>query len=220
MNQRIGIALAISVCMHAAAMAVSFTFPHSLNNRQAGESTASVLALNIVDAALPIPDAASVFSGSKSDAFIKLEKAAAQTIASAQFDDIATLIANTSAQQSDAAASKAKVHESSAAGSVRANANLKSTLLTSLRFDSEFYPPNGGKLRVRIDIDESGMPTAVTKISQEPKDFVATHFLDMLLEARFIPAEKDGILVSNSIVIDLNLSLEQDSVALQFVRRK
>jgi hypothetical protein len=220
MNQRIGIALAVSVCMHAAAMAVSFTFPQSLGNRQAGDTKASVVAMTIVDAALPLPDAASVFSGSKSDAFIKLEKAAAQTITATQFDDIATLLSEASSQQSDAAASIAKVLESSAAGSSSANSNLKSTLLTSLRFDSDFYPANGGKLRVRIDIDESGMPTAVTKMSQEPKDFDTTHFLDMLLEARFIPAEKDGQLVSNSIVIDLDLSLEQDSVALQFIKQK
>lgn len=219
MNKRIVVALLISTSLHAAAVAVSFAIPNASSKAAVKNVSSPTLAITIVNTALPIPDAMSPLLGDGADAISKLDGAVAQTKLSdtPNQDSIEKTI--TQSAIGDAASSKTKAIESSAAGAQGKTSGLKSTLISSLQFDPDFYPPQGGKLKVRIDIDEAGIPRTVKRISHSPKNLNVDYFLDSILEARFIPAEKDGVLVSNTIVVEIDLRLEENLVAQHFIKK-
>jgi hypothetical protein len=219
MNKRIGIALLISISLHAAAVAVSLALPNSAVKVSTNNLRSTTLAINIVDAALPLSDAMSPLAGHGADAFVKLDGAVAQTSLTEKLNDDSIEKAILQSAIGDAANSKTKASESSASGAQGKNTGLKSVLISALQFDPDFYPPNGGKLKVRIDIDEAGIPRAVTRISHSPKNLKIDYFLESILEARFIPAEKDGALVANTIVVDIELRLEDNLLAQHFTKK-
>lgn len=211
MKNRIGIAVVLSVSLHAVAMTVPISRPPSLNFQNASAGDFQTISIQLSDAAAPLPTAASPMVGQGMDAIAKLEGAAIDTKVATTADDISTAISQHDPQIGDAAAQKTKATESSATVAQTNAPQLKSVLLTPISFDQELYPEGGGKLKIRVDIDESGTPTAVTKISQHPKNFDVQPFLDVVLLARFLPAEKDGKLVANSVVVELALSLDQET---------
>lgn len=219
MNRRIGIALLISISLHAAAVAVSLGLPNAISKASTTNLNSQTLAISIVDAALPLPDTMSPLSGSGADAIAKLDGAVALTnLAEKRSDDS---IENAILQSTigDAADAKAKAFESSAVGAKGKATGLKSVLISALQFDSDFYPPNGGKLKVKIDIDEAGIPRTVTRISHSPKNLNIDYFLESILEARFIPTEKDGILIANIIIVEIDLRLEENVLAQRFIKK-
>ncbi len=211
MKNRIGIAVVLSVSLHAVAMTVSLPRTPSLNFQNVNTGDSQAISIQLSDAAPPLPTAASPMIGQGVDATAKLEGAALETKTATISDDVANAISTRDPQVGDAAAQRTKANESSATSAQTNVPQLKSVLLTPISFDQDLYPVGGGKLKIRVDIDESGMPTAVTKISQYPKSFDAQPFLDTVLLARFLPAEKDGKLVANSVVVELGLSLEQET---------
>jgi hypothetical protein len=219
MNNRIAIALLISISLHAAAMAVSFVIPNAPIKAAAANTNSPTLAITIVDASLPLPDAMSPLTGHGADAIAKLDGATVQTtLSDTQSNDA---IEKTILQSAigDAANSKTKAFESSAAGANSKSTGLKSVLISALQFDPDLYPPQGGKLKVRIEIDEAGIPRTVKRISHSPKSLNVDYFLESILEARFIPAEKDGALVANTIVVEIDLKLEDNLLAQHFIKK-
>jgi hypothetical protein len=219
MNKRIGLALLISISLHAAAVAVSIALPNVTNKTANSKANSAAFSIQIVDAALPLPDAMSPLVGNGADESAKLDGALSQTYLSANLSSDSIEKAISQSSIGDAANSKTKSFESSAAGAQGKQTSLKSVLISALQFDPEFYPRLGGKLKVRIDIDEAGIPKAVTRISHTPKDLNVDYFLESILEARFIPAEKDGALVANTIVVEIDLRLEENQVAQHFVKK-
>jgi hypothetical protein len=218
MNKRIAIALAISISLHAAAVAVSFAIPNAPIKASIKNTSSPTLAITIENAALPLPDAMSPLLGNGADAISKLDGAAAQTKLDEKPNDNSVEKSTLQSAIGDAANSKTKALESSAAGAHGKSTGLKSVLISALQFDPDFYPLKGGKLKVRIDIDEAGIPRAVTRISHSPKSLNVDYFLESILEARFIPAQKDGALVSNTIVVEIDLKLEDNVLAQHFIK--
>jgi hypothetical protein len=218
MNNRIAIALVISISLHAAAVAVSFVMPNAPTKASIKNISSPTLAITIENTALPLPDAMSPLLGNGADAIAKLDGATAQTKLDEKPSEDSIEKSILQSAIGDASSSKTKALESSAAGANGKYSGLKSVLISAIQFDPDFYPPKGGKLKVRIDIDESGIPTAVTRISHSPKSLNVDYFLDSILEARFIPAQKDGALVSNTIVVEINLMLEDNVLAQHFIK--
>jgi hypothetical protein len=223
MNKRIGSALLISLSLHAAAVAVSIALPNltdrATNRAATDKANSAAFSIQLVASAVPLPDALSPMVGQGADTVAKLDGALKETnLASTESEDsIAKAISQNSI--GDAANSKTKAFESSAAGAQGKDTGLKSVLISALQFDPDFYPENGGRLKVRIDIDEAGIPKAVTRISHSPKNLKLDYFLESILEARFIPAEKDGVLVANTIVVEIDLRLEENLVAQHFIKK-
>jgi hypothetical protein len=219
MNKRIGIALLISVSLHAAAMAVSIAIPRTSVKATIDNSSSKSLAIQIVDAAPPLPDAMSPLTGQGADAIAKLDGAVALTSLADKLDENRNETPSLNSTIGDSANAVTKTYESSAAGAQGKTTGLKSVLISALQFDPDFYPPNGGKLKVRIDIDEAGIPKAVTRISHSPKNLNIDYFLESILEARFIPAEKAGVLVANTVVVEIDLKLEDSLLAQHFIKK-
>jgi hypothetical protein len=219
MNKRIGIALLISVSLHAAAMAVSIAIPRVSVKSTLDKSSSTSLAIQIVNVAPPLPDAMSPLTGRGADAIAKLDGAVALTNLAEKLYDNKVEKPHMNSAAGDAANAVTKSFESSASGAQGKPTGLKSVLISALQFDPDFYPPKGGKLKVRIDIDEAGIPRTVTKISHSPKSLNIDYFLESILEARFIPAEKDGTLVANSIVVEIDLKLEESFLAQHFIKK-
>jgi hypothetical protein len=219
MNKRIGIALAISVSLHAVAMAVSLAMPNVANKVANANTQSTTFSIQLVDTALPLPDAMSPLVGRGADTTSKLDGATTLTHLAPQVSDTSIEKIIDSSQIGDAANSKTKASESSAVGANGTETGLKSVLISAIQFDTNFYPEKGGKLKIRIDIDEAGIPKAVTRISHSPKNLNVDYFLDTILEARFIPAEKDGKLFANSIVVEIDLKLENDLLSQHFMKK-
>jgi hypothetical protein len=219
MTQRIGIAFLVSISLHAAAMAVSIAIPRAPHKLSIDHSNSTTVAIQLVNLAPPLPDAMSPLIGRGADATAKLDGAAAQTSLAEKTKDNEVEKATSTSTIGDAANSVTKSLESSATGFQGKTVGLKSVLISALQFDPDFYPRNGGKLKVRIDIDEAGTPRTVTKINHSPKSLKVDYFLESILEARFIPAEKDGVLVANSIVVEIDLRLEDNVLAQHFIKK-
>jgi hypothetical protein len=219
MNNRIAIALVISISLHAAAVAVSFAIPNAPTKASITNTNALTLAITIENQALPLPDAMSPFSGNGADAISKHDGVAAQTKLNEKLDDDAIEKTILKTVIGDAANSKTKATESSAAGALGNTTSLKSALISAMQFDPDFIPSQGGKLKVRIAIDESGIPRSVTKISYSPKTLNIDYFLESILEARFIPAQKDGVLVANTMIVEIDLKTEDNVLAQHFIKK-
>jgi hypothetical protein len=219
MNPRIGFALLISVSLHALAIAVSIAMPTAASKVANPKTSSPMLAIEIVSTAPSVPDTLSPLVGLGSDATAKLDGAQAQTQLSEKVNEDSIQKAILQSAIGDAANSKTKALESSATGQQGKDLGLKSVLISALQFDPDFYPPDGGKLKVRIQIDEAGIPRSVTRISHSPKNLNVEYFLESILEARFIPAEKDGALVANSIVVEIDLKLEENLIAQHFLKK-
>jgi hypothetical protein len=207
------------VSLHAAAMAVSMAMPNSFSKVSNTEANSTAFAIQIVNTASPLPDAMSPMVGAGADTIAKLDGATMQTSLSASQSADSIEKATTQSSIGDAASSKTKAFESSASSGQGKPTGLKSVLISALQFDPDYYPPNGGKLKVRIDIDESGIPKAVSRVSHSPKNLNVDYFLRSILEARFIPAEKDGLLVANTIVVEIDLMLEENLIAQHFLKK-
>ena len=178
-----------------------------------------MLAIEIISTAPSVPDMLSPLLGSGKDATAKLDGPQVKTLLTEKTAEDSIEKAIVQSSIGDAANSKTKAFESSATGQQGKDLGLKSVLISALQFDPDFYPPDGGKLKVRIQIDEAGIPRSVTRISHSPKNLNIAYFLESILEARFIPAEKDGVLVANSIVVDIDLKLEENLLAQHFLKK-